>query len=318
MSDSRWRPTATVETLVARAGLLKQIRAFFDDRGFIEVDTPLLSHATVTDPHLEGFPVQVGDERGYLQTSPEYAMKRLLAAGMPSIYQLGKVFRVDETGRYHNPEFTLLEWYQLNADLNGLMDEVDALCQVIIGCPAAKRVSYQSVFAPFGLDPLTANTAQCQAVAREQGLNISESLQDAPLDTWLQLLFSMLIEPTLGFDAPAFVTHYPASQASLSRLDPADPRVALRVEVFINGIEIGNGYDELQDPALQQARFEADNRIRADMGLPSKPIDPHLLAALTHGFPRCAGIAIGVDRLLMCALKKTHIQEVVPFDWIRA
>ena len=315
---SSWQPSATIDTLIARAGLLKQVRAFFDARGVIEVETPLLSHATVTDPHLEGFPVRVGDEIGYLQTSPEYAMKRLLAAGMPSIYQLGKVFRVDETGRYHNPEFTMLEWYHLGFDLQALLDEVDDLCQLLLGCPKATRLTYQAAFAPLGMDPLTADVATCQAIAKAQGLDVSDSLMHASKDTWLQLLFSTCIEPQLGFDCPAFITHYPASQASLARLDPKDPRVALRVEVFIEGVEIGNGFDELQDAALQRERFEADNRIRAELALPSKPIDPYLLAALTHGFPRCAGIALGMDRLFMCALKKTRIEEVLCFDWSRA
>ncbi|MFI4956637.1 MAG: EF-P lysine aminoacylase EpmA [Gammaproteobacteria bacterium] len=316
--SSSWQPSATLDTLIERASLIKQVRAFFDARGVIEVETPLLSHATVTDPHLEGFPVQVGNETGYLQTSPEYAMKRLLAAGMPSIYQLGKVFRVDEVGRFHNPEFTMLEWYRLGFDLYQLMDEVDDLCQLLIGCPKATRMTYAQVFSSLGMDPLTADVATCQAVAKAHGVDVSESLLSAPKDTWLQLLFATLIEPTLGFDGPAFITHYPASQASLSRLDPADPRVALRVEVFIDGVEIGNGYDELQDPALQQARFEEDNRIRATLGLAQKPVDPYLLAALQHGFPHCSGIAIGMDRLLMCALKKPRIQEVLCFDWPRA
>lgn len=315
---SNWLPSATVDTLIARAGLLKQVRAFFDARNVIEVETPILSHATVTDPHLEGFPVDVNGDRGFLQTSPEYAMKRLLSAGMPSIYQLGKVFRVDEAGRYHNPEFTMLEWYRLGFTLVDLMDEVDDLCQLLLACPKATRVTYAHVFARLGMDPLTADVAECQAVAKAHGLDVSGSLNDAPKDTWLQLLFSMLIEPTLGFGSPAFVYHYPASQASLSRLDPQDPRVALRVEVFIDGIEIGNGYDELQDPALQVARFDEDNRMRATLGLPAKPIDSYLLDALTDGFPSCSGIAIGMDRLFMCALKKKHIREVLCFDWPRA
>jgi lysyl-tRNA synthetase class 2 len=313
-----WQPSATVETLIARAGLLKKIRTFFETRNVVEVETPLLSRATVTDPHLEGFSLMVGGERAYLQTSPEFAMKRLLAAGMPCIYQLGKVFRVDEAGRHHNPEFTMLEWYRLNFNLHDLMNEVDELCQAIMGCAKATRLTYQAVFAPLGLDPLTADIADCKAVAQARGLEVSDSLHDAPKDTWLQLLFSTFIEPTLGFDAPAFVYHFPASQASLSRLDPDDPRVALRVEVFINGLEIGNGYDELQDLALQRWRFEEDNRLRETLGLIPKPIDPYLLEALAHGLPRCAGIAMGVDRLLMCALQKKHIEEIVCFDWMRA
>lgn len=318
LKKTDWQPSATTDALIARAGLLKQIRAFFDARDVIEVETPLLSHATVSDPHLEGFPVEVCGERAYLQTSPEYAMKRLLSAGMPSIYQLSKVFRVDEVGRYHNPEFTMLEWYRLGFDLFDLMDEVDALCQLLLGGGQATRMTYTEAFAGLGIDPITASVADCQAVAAARGIDVSASFATASKDTWLQLLFSTCIEPTLGFGSPAFVYHYPASQASLSRLDPADPRVALRVEVFVDGIEMGNGYDELQDPKLQLARFEEDNRIRASLGLAQKPVDPYLLEALTHGFPRCAGIAMGVDRLMMAALKKPHIRDVLCFDWPRA
>lgn len=310
----QWRPSGSCETLIARAGLIKKIRQYFDERGVIEVETPLLSHATITDPHIEAFPVKVGHEIGYLQTSPEYAMKRLLAAGMPSIYQMSKVFRVDEAARYHNPEFTLLEWYRLGFNLDQLMDDVDALFQTITGCGPAKRVTYQHAFAPLGIDPLTVTKAECQAVAEARGLSVSDSVHEASRDTWLQLLFSTFIEPDLGFDAPVFVHDFPASQAMLSRLHPDNPLLAYRVELFMNGMELGNGYDELQDPDLQRARFEEDNQIRLGLGLPEKPIDPYLLAALPQ-FPTCSGIAIGVDRLIMCALKKTRIDEVLCFPW---
>lgn len=313
----QWRPTASCDALIARAELLKKVRAFFDERGVIEVETPLLSHATITDPYIEAFPVKVAGEMGYLQTSPEYAMKRLLSAGMPSIYQMSKVFRVDEAARYHNPEFTLLEWYRLDFDLFTLMDDVDALFQLITGCAAAKRVTYQEAFAPLGIDPLTVSKKDCQALAQARGLQVSASVHDASRDTWLQLLFSTYIEPDLGFDAPVFVYDFPASQAMLSRLHPDDPRLAYRVEVFMNGMELGNGYDELQDPTVQQLRFEEDNRLRAELGLAQKPIDPYLLAALPH-FPRCSGIAIGIDRLFMCALKKSTIDQVLCFPWPRA
>lgn len=318
MNDATWQPNATSDTLIARAQLLKKIRQFFDDRGVIEVETPLLSRATITDPHLEGFPVKVQAETAYLQTSPEYAMKRLLAAGLPDIYQMSKMFRVDEAARYHNPEFTMLEWYRLGFNLHQLMDEVDALFQTIAHSQPAQRITYEHIFKQLDLNPFTATKEDCQQIAKERGLEVSDSVLSASKDTWLQLLFSTFIEPDLGFDAPVFVYEFPASQASLARLHPENPERAMRVEVFINGMELGNGFDELQDPLLQRQRFEEDNLVRAQLGLPQKPIDPLLLEALNHGLPQCSGIAIGIDRLVMCALNKQRISEVLAFDWLRA
>lgn len=315
---SSWYPSANQEILVHRANILKQIRLFFDTRGLLEVETPLMSRATITDPHLEGFPVMVGHEQAYLQTSPEYAMKRLLAAGFPDVYQICKAFRVDEAGKYHNPEFTMLEWYRLGFDLHQLMDEVNDLFQTILQCPPAQRVTYQDIFASLDIDPFKATIADCQQIAIKRGMEVSDSVMSLSKDAWLQLLFSLFIEPDLGFDAPVFVYDFPASQASLARLHPDSPELAMRVEVFINGMELGNGFDELQDANLQKHRFEEDNDLRKVLGLKEKPIDPQLLNALNHGLPQCSGIAIGVDRLIMCALKKQRIEEVLAFDWSRA
>lgn len=318
VASPHWRPSATPETLIARAKILKNIRSFFEQRGVIEVETPLLSHATITDPHLEGFPVNIHDTQAYLQTSPEYAMKRLLAAGLPDIYQLGKVFRIDDAARYHNPEFTMLEWYRLGYDLNQLMNEVDDLFVSILNCPPAQRIAYKDSFSALNIDPFTVSKSQCQAIARERGMDVSKEVLSAAKDTWLQLLFSTYVEPDLGFDAPVFIYDFPVSQASLAALDPSNPNIAKRVEVFVRGMELGNGFDELQDASLQAKRFEQDNIIRNELGLPAKPIDPLLLAALEHGLPQCSGIAIGVDRLVMCALNKQRIEEVLSFDWPRA
>lgn len=318
INNPSWHPSATRELLIQRAQIIKHIRRFFDERGLIEVETPLMSRATITDPHLEGFAVKVGNEQAYLQTSPEYAMKRLLAAGFPDMYQLGKAFRVDEAGKYHNPEFTMLEWYRLGYNLRQLMDEVSDLFQTILECPPAQRISYKEVFASLNLDPFSASIADCKCIAQEFGMELSESILNSSKDTWLQLLFSLFIEPHLGFDAPVFVYDFPASQASLARLHPEFPELAMRVEVFINGMELGNGFDELQDAQLQKERFEQDNTLRKGLGLKEKPIDAHLLNALHHGLPQCSGIAIGIDRLIMCALKKNRIEEVVTFDWPRA
>lgn len=317
-THSLWRPGTNPDILIQRTNIIKKIRHFFDNRGLLEVETPLMSRATITDPHMEGFPVMVGHEEAYLQTSPEYAMKRLLAAGFPDIYQICKAFRVDEAGRYHNPEFTMLEWYRLGFDLHKLMDEVDDLFQTILQCSKAQRVTYQDIFASLEIDPLKATISDCQKIAINRGMELSDSVMNCSKDTWLQLLFSLFIEPYLGFDAPVFVYNFPASQASLARLHPDFPELAMRVEVFINGMELGNGFDELQDANLQKYRFEQDNELRKAQGLKEKPIDPQLLSALNCGLPQCSGIAIGVDRLIMCALKKQRIEEILAFDWARA
>lgn len=311
-----WQPSYSIEALTQRAQILSKIRAFFAARNVLEVDTQILSRATVTDLALEGIAVPYQGETFYLQTSPEYAMKRLLAAGAPDIYQLGKVFRSDEAGRYHNPEFTMLEWYRLGFDLNQLMDEVDDLLRLILKSSPALRCTYQAVFEQYcGLDPHIASIEQLKNVAAHHHIIVSESLQDADKDTWLQLLFSHVIEPKLGFDAPVFVYAYPASQAALAITENG---VAARVEVFVRGLELANGYQELLDPAEQYQRFIQDNILREQAGLAQKPVDSLLIDAINHGLPECSGIALGVDRLIMLALGENHIEKVVPFSFDRA
>jgi lysyl-tRNA synthetase class 2 len=316
----RWQPSYSLDTLAKRAQILAQIRAFFAQRKVLEVDTQILSRSTVTDLALEGIEVPYQGESFFLQTSPEYAMKRLLAAGAPDIYQLGKVFRRDEAGRNHNPEFTLLEWYRLGFDLNQLMDEVDEVLALILNAPKAQRLPYQEAFLKYcKLDPHQASVDDLKILAEQANLSVSDSLQTADKDTWLQLIFSHLIEPQLGFEAPVFIHDYPASQAALAITSIRNgASVAARVEVFVRGLELANGYQELMDPQEQENRFIQDNQLRQAAGLPQKPIDTLFLDAIRQGLPPCSGIALGVDRLIMLALNLPRIEGVIPFDFPRA
>jgi len=290
----------------------------------LEVDTPAMSHATVTDIHLHTFqtefvgPGYADGRKLYFMTSPEFHMKRLLAAGSGCIYQICKSFRNEENGRYHNPEFTMLEWYRVGFDHHQLMDEMDELLQLVLGCGDAQRMSYQQAFlSVLGVCPLEASMTELKRVASELGLSdIAEPEQDR--DTLLQLLFSIGVEGKIGQDVPAFVFDFPASQAALAKINPQDPRVADRFEVYFKGIELANGFHELDNPAEQLKRFEEDNLKRTEMGLAPQPIDQHLIEALKAGLPDCAGVALGIDRLIMLSLGCEHIDQVTAFPFPRA
>ncbi|EJL6395992.1 elongation factor P--(R)-beta-lysine ligase [Vibrio navarrensis] len=316
-----WQPTASIPQLRQRAALIARIRQFFAQRNVLEVDTPAMSHATVTDVHLHTFQTQFvgpGYAQGsplFLMTSPEFHMKRLLAAGSGCIYQLGKAFRNEENGRYHNPEFTMLEWYRVGFDHHQLMDEMDDLLQLVLQCGAAERMTYQQAFLTvLGVCPLEGTMAELKSVAARLGLSdIAEAEEDR--DTLLQLLFSIGVEAKIGQQVPAFVYDFPASQAALAKINPNDPRVADRFEVYFKGIELANGFHELDNAQEQLRRFEQDNRKRVEMGLVEQPIDYHLIAALQSGLPECAGVALGVDRLIMLALGCDHIDQVTAFPF---
>ncbi|MBP2848613.1 MULTISPECIES: elongation factor P--(R)-beta-lysine ligase [Dickeya] len=319
-----WQPSAPVANLLKRASIMKEIRRFFSDRGVLEVETPAMSQATVTDVHL--FPFQThfvgpGAADGmalYLMTSPEYHMKRLLAAGSGPIYQLCRSFRNEESGRYHNPEFTMLEWYRPHYDMYRLMNEMDDLLQQVLECDSAEMLSYQQAFQRhLEVDPLSADKAQLREVAEKIGVgDVANREEDR--DTLLQLLFAFGVEPQIGRDKPAFVYHFPATQAALAEISTEDHRVAERFEVYYKGIELANGFCELTDSKEQRQRFEQDNRKRAARGLPVQPIDENLLAALAAGIPPCSGVALGVDRLVMLALNAESIGEVMAFTVDRA
>ena len=319
-----WTPSASIDTLKQRADILARIRTFFAERQVMEVDTPSFSHASVTDVHLHTFstafrhPLKPDSSELYLQTSPEFAMKRLLCAGSGSIYQICKAFRNEEGGRFHNPEFTMLEWYRIGFDHHALMDEVNSLLQTVLNTATAERMTYQEAFVThLQLDPLEADLTQLRECCSAHGFaDIAADEQDP--DTLLNLLFSHCIEPKIGQTEPCLVYNFPASQAALARIDDDDPRVARRFEAYFKGFELANGFHELSDAQEQRARFEGDNQKRAEMGLPQMPIDEHLLNALEHGLPDCAGVALGIDRLVMLALNAERISDVLAFDVERA
>ncbi len=322
VSCNDWRPTASAAHLRLRAGILAQIREFFAERDVLEVETPLLSHGTVTDIHLQSLSTSAeipgigGPVRLHLQTSPEFAMKRLLATDIGPIFQLCKAFRDLEAGRLHNPEFTMLEWYRPGWDHHQLMDEVDELLRMILGATPAVRRSYGEVFSTqLGVNAHRDDTEVLKNKALSHGL---EEIDGLDREGWLSLMMTHRIEATLGRDAPTFVFDYPADQAALARIRQDDPPVAERFEVYVEGIELANGYHELTDADEQRRRFAQDLKSRRSLGLPAPPVDPHLIAALDHGLPACAGVALGVDRLVMLAAGASDIREVIAFPIDRA
>jgi lysyl-tRNA synthetase class 2 len=319
-----WQPTATLEVLKKRAHIYAQIRHFFAERGVLEVDTPILSHATVTDPHIMSIPAYykaIGsneEQKLYLQTSPEFAMKRLLAAGSGSIYQLSKAFRQGELGRWHNPEFTMLEWYRLDFDHHQLMDEMDELLQWTIQTLSAKRISYAEAFECYvGIDPHHAPISELKNAAKTHDI-FYQNNNETEQNHWLDLLFTHCIEPQLGIDRPCFIYDFPASQAALSKVRLENPPVASRFEVYFKGIELANGFHELQDPLEQRRRFEANQLYRKHHHIPSVPLDENFLAALQHGLPNCSGVALGVDRLILLSLNTEKIADVLSFAFPQA
>lgn len=308
---SDWRPSSSLETLKQRAKLIQAIRQFFINRNVLEVETPLMCSSTVTDVHIESIAVTNLHQIFYLQTSPEYAMKRLLAAGSGNIFQICKAFRAEEQGKNHNCEFTMLEWYRVGFNHHDLMSEVEELLQTLLGCSPAHRISYQELFNQhLNINPHTAHNAELQNIAKQHNLFDALGSKCENKDDWLHLLFSHLIEPKIGFDAPYFVMDYPESQASLAKINNG---VAERFEVYVNGIELANGFHELQDHDEQSKRFDKNIAMRNTDGKPLPEKDENFLAALEHGLPDCAGVALGVDRLLMIALEKQNISEVVSF-----
>ena len=319
-----WQPSAPIPNLLKRAAVMAEIRRFFTDRGVLEVEPPCMSQATVTDIHLFPFETRFvgpGHSQGlnlYLMTSPEYHMKRLLAAGCGPVFQLCRSFRNEEMGRHHNPEFTMLEWYRPCYDMYRLINEVDDLLQQVLECQPAESLSYQQAFQRhLEIAPLSADKAQLREGAAKLDLsNIADTEEDR--DTLLQLLFTMGVEPHIGKDRPTFIYHFPATQASLAQISPEDHRVAERFEVYYKGIELAHGFHELTDAHEQRLRFEQDNRKRAARGLPQQPIDNNLLAALEAGLPDCSGVALGVDRVVMLALGAESIGEVIAFTVDRA
>jgi len=311
-----WQPTASAENLIARARLLRDIRNYFSGQAVLEVETPLISMAGNTDPEIQSVRTDGG---GYLRTSPEFPLKRLLAAGSGDIFELGRVFRAGEAGRNHNPEFTMLEWYRNAFDYHQLMDEVAAL---VIHCGQGKfdawsqqKLSYQQLFQQhLGLDPFTADIDELATTAKKHGINDIELGRRQ----WLDLLISHIIQPALPENCLTFVYDFPADQAALANIRQDVPPVAERFELYLGRTELANGYQELTDAAEQQRRFEHENMQRKNRSEPVYKMDEHLISAMTHGMPECAGVALGVDRLLMAICDAESLDEVVAFPFSRA
>ncbi|HHB93167.1 MAG TPA: EF-P lysine aminoacylase GenX [Thioploca sp.] len=306
-----WRPTASLAMLQARNKLYQNIRKFFSDRQVLEVETPILSIGSVPEPNIEPLYTKYFDNtRLFLQTSPELAMKRLLVAGSGAIFQIAKVFRDNETGRWHSPEFSMLEWYRPGFNQADLIKEIDEFLQILLHCKPAEYLDYCEVFQKHtDLHPLHSSISELQAY-----LNNVQNSHLLDRDTCLQLIISQQIEPELGqANRPTVITNFPASQAVLARKKIANPLLAERFEFYVQGIELANGFYELSDPVEQRRRFEKDLVTRQELNLPIHPLDENFLAALEHGLPDCSGVALGLDRLLMLITGAKHIHEVLAF-----
>jgi lysyl-tRNA synthetase class 2 len=313
-------PSASLDALRARAKLLRQLRSFFDSRDFIEVQTPLLSRFAVVDTHLEPIAVHCSGESSsrYLQTSPELNMKRLLAAGLTQIYQVGSVFRDSEFGPMHNPEFTMAEWYRVGDTFEDGIQLLNDLVHHVLQCGPASRIRFGEAFQLLmQIDPFETSLSELARIA------VHRKLVDSPewssdRDDWTDLLFSHCVQPMLGQSGPEIVTHFPASRAALARLCQDDPRTAERFELFIGGVELANGYHELLDSDVLRERDERSNAERLAAGKVALPVNEPLLAAMDSGLPNCSGCALGFDRLAMIALGKPALGEVLCFAWDRA
>jgi lysyl-tRNA synthetase class 2 len=313
-----WRPSAPIATLQVRATMLRSAREYFTATRALEVETPTLSRAAVSDVHLTTVEAHAVGQRRFLPTSPEYWMKRLLAAGSGDVWQICRVWRDAEVGRMHNPEFTMIEWYRLGLDHHALMSDVERLIGTILPSERhierCERLTYrEAVQLHAGVDALRDPTPVLVARLESAGIEVPMNVR-RDRDACLDLIVATLVGPQLGHDRLTFVYDYPASQAALARVRGD---VASRFEAYLDGLELANGFHELADAGEQRARFERDLAERARRGLPVLPLDAAFLAALEHGLPECSGVALGFDRLVMCALRARHIDEVLAFPFAR-
>lgn len=323
-----WSTTLSWNDAKTRAELITKIRDFFQNRNVIEVETPALSLGTVTDPFLDAFTSKykflqtshINQETTYyLQTSPEFHMKRLLASGFGCIYQICKAFRHEGSGNNHNPEFTMLEWYRLGMNQHELMAELDELLSFILDTSQGEKISYQDLFIQHvAVDPLTADFEELYAVVKLYNKEADWLYTSNDIDLLLQFIFSEIIESCIGINVPCFVYNFPIAQASLARVCTVDNRVAQRFECYYKGVELANGFDELTEVSIQVTRFKQDNDKRKKLDLCVRQVDENFISALKSGLPQCSGVAVGVDRLMMLALKKKDIAKVITFPIERA
>ncbi|WP_242107763.1 EF-P lysine aminoacylase EpmA [Luteimonas aquatica] len=317
-----WRPSASPEALRLRARSNAEIRAFFAERGVLEVETPILSRAGNTDPNIASFSLRFSGRvdgaprTRWLRTSPEFAMKRLLAAGIGDCYELGRVFRDGEAGARHNPEFTMLEWYRLGWDHLRLIEETAALVQRLLGLvgrtACVEKIAYRDLYRErLGVDPLRDGERALRAALGE----VEIDPRGLRRDDWLDLLMTHRLQPSFPRDRLLAVYDYPPTQCALARVREGEAPAAERFELYLGPLELANGYHELLDAGEQRRRFERDHALRAERGDPLPPLDEALLAALRSGMPACAGVALGTDRLLMAMLGTERIGDVIAFDF---
>lgn len=321
-------PKADFETLRLRSEILRRVRKFFEDRHFVEVETPLLSHDIVVDRHLHPIGIskhQVtganrdADQKLWLQTSPEFGMKRILTAGGQAIYQIGKAFRQSEIGKMHNPEFTMLEWYRVDDDMEHGMDLLANLVEHILERPRTERITYQEAFTRYAMiDPFSCSVPELQKAAENAGVWVLLPLDQGSRDDWLNLILSRVVEPRLGLEAATIVYDWPASQSALAIVRNGQPPLAERFEIYVDGVELANGYHELLDADEFSQRNSVNNQQRVKDGSPLLPEESRLLKAMRHGLPGCAGVALGIDRLVMLAVGANSIEDVLAFPIDRA
>lgn len=322
MTQADWRPQASLDSIKLRARVLHDTRAFFAERGVLEVETPVLSSACASDRHIQSLQTRLSGQVAFLHTSPEYAMKRLLAAHGTAIYQICRVFRDDELGRFHNPEFSMLEWYRPGFDLSALMNEVEALLVALSqkSLPSFDRISYREAFErSAGFNPHTVTAAECRRCALHNNIEIPVGLEDE-VDEWLDWLLTQLVLPGLPPQGYTFMYEYPASQCALAKLgtNAQGDAVALRFELLYGELELANGFYECQDASEQRARFYADNAARKAHNQQPAIIDERFLSALEHGLPETSGVALGLDRFLMVLSNTDTIEDVLAFSWRNA
>ena len=322
--EVNFKPTCTRESWIRRQSLMAQVRNFFVSRGALEVETPVLSNAGGTDPQLDYFTVGgVGDEPArYMMTSPEFHMKRLLAAGFGDIFQITKSFRKDEFGSHHNNEFSMVEWYRVGWPQEKLMDEVEALVSEILGKPLnARRTRWIDAFRNYaGIDPYCEKLEEFAEACRFRDIPVPVGSETLSREDWWDYLMVFAVEPALASNGPEFILDYPSSQAALAQtyVDGEGYTWAKRFELFVDQVELCNGYTELTDAAEQRRRFKADVEMRKAMGKSVPALDENFLAALESGMPACSGVALGLDRLFMLAMGKQNISDVVLFPSPRA
>ena len=316
MNNDQWLGRLSVATIKERAQQIQRIRSFFAERQVTEVETPLLASSAVSDPQIESMSCRAPEPR-WLRTSPEYFHKRLLAANSGDIYELGKVFRAGEAGRWHNPEFTMLEWYRVGWTYHQLMEEVEALVRLLLDQESthwtSQKLSYRALHqAILNIDPFTLKDDDWIQLAQSHGLNDANC---ETVSTLQDFIYGVAIRQHLPNNQLTFIYDFPIHQAALARIRPGQPSVAERFELFMGNIEIANGYQELCDGKEQRQRFESDQHIRQQQGLSIRPLDQYFLAAMQSGLPECSGVAVGIDRLLAKIKKAEQLQAVLSFDW---